>query len=69
MLKVPEERNTIIREKVGIIYLTNGEEHIDKVLWLLLIKWKWLQYIDQNEPRPFAFFISPKGRIMKQPLD
>lgn len=68
MLEVPNERSTIIREKVGIVYLTNGEEHIDRVLWLLLVKWKRLQYIDQNEPRPFVFFLSPRGQTKKQPL-
>ncbi len=68
MLKAPEERNTIIREKVGIVYLTSGEEYIDKVLWLLLVKWKWLQDIDKHEQRPFAYFVSPKGRITKQSL-
>ena len=31
MLLVPEERSTIIREKVGIIFLTNGNEHPHKV--------------------------------------
>ncbi|MDP2918911.1 MAG: hypothetical protein Q8O43_01655 [Dehalococcoidia bacterium] len=68
MLTVAEEVNTIINEKVGIVYLTNGEEHIDKVLWLLLVKWKWLENIDKNEQRPFAYFLSPKGRIKKQTL-
>lgn len=68
MLKAPEERNTIIREKVGIIYLTSGEEYIDRVLRLLLVKWTWFQDIDKHEKRPFAFFISPKGRVVKQSL-
>ena len=68
MLKVPEERKTIIREKVGIVFLSSGEEHIDKVLRLLLLKWDWLQFIDENEPRPFAFFLYPTGQYKKQSL-
>ena len=68
MLRVPEERNTIIREKVGIVFLTDGEEHLDKVLWLLLVKWDWLSFIDQNEPKPFAFLLSPSGRPYKQAI-
>lgn len=66
MLKIPRERNTIIREKVGIVFLTKGEEHIDKVLWLLLVKWPWLKHIDQTVPRPFAFFLSPNGRTVQK---
>ena len=64
-----EEVNTIIEEKVGIVYLTSGEEHIDKVLWLLLVKWKWLEELDKNEQRPFAYFLSPKGQVKKQLLE
>jgi len=68
MLQVTEEVETIICEKVGIVFLTSGEEHLDKVLWLLLIKWKWLEDIDEHEQRPFAYFLSPNGRIKKQTL-
>ena len=68
MLKVPDEHDTIVREKVGIIFLTNGEEHIDKVLRLLLVKWAWLKYLDENEQRPFAYFLYPTGQYKKQPL-
>lgn len=68
MLRVPNERETIIRERVGIVFLTSGEEHLPKVLWLLLVKWPWLVRLDQTEPRPFAFLLSPTGRVEKQPL-
>lgn len=69
MLKVPEERDTIIKKKVGIVFLNNGEERIDQVLRMLLNKWSWLQQVDQSESRPFAYFVSLKGRAEKQPLD
>ena len=62
MLLVPEERDTIIRKQVGIVFLTNGEENLPRMLWLLLVKWPWLERIDQETPRPFAFFVSPTGR-------
>lgn len=68
MLKVPKERETIINEKVGIVFLSSGEEHIDNVLRLLLVKWAWLQFIDVNESRPFAYFLYPTGQYKKQPL-
>ena len=68
ILKVERERATIIREKVGIVFLTKGEEHLPNVLWLLLVKWPWLELINDTEPRPFAFFLSPNGRIQRQPI-
>lgn len=63
MLLVPEERDTIIREKVGIIFLTNGEEHPPKVLRLLLTKWDTLELLWNTTERPFARFLSPNGRL------
>lgn len=63
MLQVPRERKAIEDAKVGIVYLTKGEEHLADVLWLLLVKWSWLEDIDQNLGRPFARFLSPTGRI------
>jgi hypothetical protein len=63
MLRVPSERAVIQRERVGIVFLTSGEEYLAKVLWLLLVKWPWLEEIDGNLRRPFAKFLSPTGRV------
>lgn len=63
MLLAKSERDTIISAKVGIIFLTSGEEHPSKVLKLLLTKWDKLVHIHENISRPFAFFVSPNGRI------
>jgi hypothetical protein len=56
MLLVPDERDTIIRENVGIVFLNNGEEHPARVLKLLLNKWNDLELLDQSEPRPLRNF-------------
>ena len=63
ILRVPQERDTIIREKVGIVFLTNGEENLPNVLRLLLIKWDTFQSLWDNTQRPFARFLSPTGRL------
>ena len=63
MLRVPSERAVIQKEHVGIIFLTNGEEQLATQLWLLLVKWPWLEDIDCLMPRPFAKFLSPNGRV------
>jgi len=63
ILKVPNERDVIIREKVGIIFLTNGSEYSHRVLRLLLTKWDTLELMWKTLERPFARFLSPNGRI------
>ena len=50
MLKVAAEKDTIIRERVGIIFLTSGEEHPPKVLMRLLKKWPDLESLPPPPP-------------------
>lgn len=62
MLAVPTERAAMIEHKVGIVFLTSGYERRVAMLRLILNKWDWLVHIDAEVPRPFAFFLSPKGK-------
>ena len=63
MLLVPQERATIIQERVGIVFLTTGQETPARVLETLLRKWADLDALDNFEPHPFAYFLSPQGKI------
>ena len=63
ILKVPNERSVIIKEKVGIIFLTKGTEYNHKVLKLLLTKWSTLESLWAQVDRPFVRFLFPNGRI------
>ncbi len=62
MLLIPEERDAIIRNQVGIVYLTSGQVPIRQMLLLLLKRWEWLEEIDQ-QPKPFVHFLSPSNRV------
>ena len=66
MLDVPDERATIIQEKLGIVFLTSGEEHLPRTLRLLLGKMDWLEAIDLTVPRPFAYWLYPRGRSVRK---
>jgi hypothetical protein len=57
MLEVPVERNTIIDQKVGIVFLTSGQERLPNTLGLILARWEWLELIDRTVSRPFAYFL------------
>ena len=63
MLNVKEERDVIIREKVGIVYLTTGWESPVNVLKVLLRKWDDLTLLDETEPRPFVRFLNMRGQL------
>lgn len=62
-LVVPTEWNAIIENKVGVVYLTSGEEFAAKVLLLLLKKWEALELLWNTTERPFARFLHPNGVI------
>jgi len=61
ILNVPLQRETLIAEKVGIVFLTSGQERLHQVLQLLLTKWEWLEEIDAAVERPFAYYLYPSG--------
>ncbi len=63
MLKVTAERNIILNERVGIVFLTSGEEHPSDVLLRLLKKWEELESLWDNTPRPFARFLFANNRL------
>jgi hypothetical protein len=66
MLLVPHERQAIIDHKVGIVFLTTGEEYIANVLKLILNRWDWLENLDALQPRPFARFLAQDGRRLEK---
>ena len=66
MLKVSSERNTIIRECVGIVFLTSGEERPAAVLLRLLKKWSDLVLLWETTPRPFVRFLFANNRLAER---
>ena len=61
MLLIPEERDAIVANRLGIVFLTSGRESPRNMLLLLLKRWDWLEEID-SLPKPFAYFLSPSNR-------
>ena len=63
MLSVPHEKQTIIDHRVGIVFLTTGEENTSNQLKTLLKRWDTLELLHETVPRPFARFIRPNGHM------
>jgi hypothetical protein len=65
MLSVPEERDAITNNRVGIVFFTSGNLHPKDKLLLILRKWQWLETVDAAEEKPFAFYLYMTGQTRK----
>ena len=65
ILNVDEERELIISERVGFVFLTSGQDKAREILKLVLAKWSWLERIDREVERPFVFFLGLNGRARR----
>lgn len=63
MLKVKAARDTIVPSRVGIVFLTTGEEHPPTVLMRLLRKWSDLELLWNTTERPFAQFLFSNNHL------
>jgi hypothetical protein len=68
ILNVETERDTIQNEKVGITFLTSGQENAPDILRLILNKWKWLEAIDTQILRPFVYTMRIDGHFQQIPI-
>ena len=67
ILEAEAQRELWIRENVGGVFFTSGQEKKrDLVMWILK-RWEWLQTIDTHETRPFAYLTSLTGRPRRDP--
>jgi hypothetical protein len=65
ILEVEAHRSLWLASQVGGVFLTTNQLRSIDELRLLLRKLRWLETIDQQEKRPFAFMLSPNGRTRK----
>ena len=68
ILNVEEERETIQNENVGIVFFDSGQDQSDQMLRVILNRWKWLEAIDTQIERPFAYVLSVSGRYRGVPI-
>lgn len=61
------QRQLLVDERVGAVFLTAGRARAVDVLRLILNEWDWLETVDVSTPRPFAYLLTLTGR--KTPVD
>ena len=62
ILAAQAQRELLIRERVGAVFLTTGQERAFDVLRLILNQWAWLETIDAGTARPFAYLLTMRGK-------
>ena len=66
MIKRRDERQAIISNNVGVVFLTSGEEPVEDVVRLLSANWSLLEQVHLNTSRPFARFLTPDGQLLDE---
>lgn len=67
ILESDAQRELVKSTGLGIVFLTSGQERSVATLQLILRKWAWLETIDADETRPFAYLLSMSGRPRRDP--
>ncbi len=68
ILETEAELEIYMRENVGGVFLTTGRERKVDVLLLLLKRWSWLEEVNRETSRPFAYMVTISGRWRKRAL-
>ncbi len=63
ILDTDAELEALIQNRVGCVFLSTGNETSRRLLYLMLRKMDWLERIDQEVERPFAFILTGTGRV------
>ena len=62
ILEAEAQRQLWIEHHVGGVFLSHNSGTAVDVLKLVLRKWDWLETIDRNQARPFAYRLNLSGR-------
>ena len=66
MMLTGAERDAIIANNVGIVFLTDGQRPIISIVQLLMNNWAQLEQLHNNTPRPFVKFLTIEGQLINR---
>jgi hypothetical protein len=67
ILQTETQRDLWIEHRVGGVFLTSGQIMSLNLLKLMLRKLVWMQQVDRDQPRPFAFMLNLRGETTLAP--
>ena len=66
MLDDPDERQAIIDNNLGVVFLTSGQQPVEDLIQLVADNWYQLYHLHNNTPRPFARFLMTTGNLRER---
>jgi hypothetical protein len=62
ILESEMQRNLLIQERVGAVFITSGEITRLQLMQFIMRRWDWLVTLHETHPRPFAYLTPINGR-------
>lgn len=66
MLDDSDERQAIIDNNLGVVFLTSGQQPVEYLIQLIIDNWDQLEQLHNNTPRPFVRFLTTLGTIRQR---
>ena len=66
MLDDSDEKQAIIDNDLGVVFLTSGQQPVDDLIRLVTDSWGQLERLHYNTPRPFLRFLTMTGNLRER---
>ena len=66
MLDDSDEKQAIVDNNLGVVFLTSGQQPVEDLIQLLDERWDELEQLHYNTPRPFARFLTTTGTLRQR---
>ena len=58
------QRSRIIDNSMGMVFLTGANDPVEDKIDVIISSCRALEYVHENVPRPFAWFLYPDGQLL-----
>ena len=66
MLDDPDEKQAIIDNYLGVVFLTSGQQPVEDLIQLVIGNWDQLEHLHHNTLRPFVRFLTTIGTLRER---
>ena len=66
MLDNSNEKQAIIDNNLGVVFLTAGQQSVEDLIRLVVNSWDQLEHLHDTTPRPFVRFLTTTGNLRER---